>query len=355
MSETRLVRLERRYKQLKRRQDDVEFLRQINTYLASLDSERPVRRILKRLRKDAEAAVDHFNLFERNFVEEAVEVRRRLAEAAPEIDNSNEREPAATSHARASWSLDSFASFDRLSGDQRRIEFAPLPYYDVGDKAPLGTMLIILQGRLRAAQYGEDAGELEGRENRRPDMDDFGREIHNIQEKHSAELNRFKELGRVLPGLADERLRAIIAALEPEPFLIDEGEDEDAIAERAFRRGLQQLGIIGVMRNALTGQRLDEGEKHVFGEAVSFLRGEAERLHEEIMQRLSRGEGTSRMARFLVFTGRGSLKLGVFIAGAVVAAIIALLVSAYVAKWLPGQGGGNEESASRSASLRHPA
>jgi hypothetical protein len=335
--ETAIERLERRYQQLARQEDDVAFLRQISTYIDALDSERSARRILKRLGRDAEAAVTAFNATEHELVEEADRIRRRLAEEAPEIDNSEAPEPDRATHAYGRWMLGSFASFDRLAANDRRIEFSPLPYYDTSDKTPLATMLIILEDRLQVAQHGDQVGILEDQENLRPDLNDFGRQIHNVREKHNSALNRFKEQGRTLPGLADERLRVFPAALEPEPFLIEEGEDDDSIAERAFLRGIEQLGIIGTMRSALAGQHLDAGERDAFTRAVEFLRAEADRLHEEIVQRLSRGEGESRIRRSLIFIGRGSLNVGRIIAVAAITTIVGLLIGAYLAKWLPGQ------------------
>jgi hypothetical protein len=337
MAENAADRLERRYQQLVRQERDADFVRQLSTYLTALDAERTVRSIVKRLHDDDEAATDQFNETERELVQEAIDIRRRLAEAAPEIDNSDAPEPNPATHAYGPWMLDSLAKFDRLANNTQRLVFSPLPYYDTSDKTPLATMLIILRGRLRAAQFGDQGGLLEDQDNRRPDLDDFGREIHNLQEKHSHALNRFKEQGRTLPGIADERLRAFVAALENEPLLIDANEDEDELAERLFRRGLQQLGIIGVARSALAGQRLDAGQQEAFRKAIEFLRGEADRLHEEVMAQLMRGGADSLVRRTLVYVGRGSIKLGGIIVVAVISTTVGLLISAYFAKWLPGQ------------------
>jgi hypothetical protein len=330
-----IERLERRYQQLARQQSDVEFLRQLPTYFAALDADRPIRNILKRLRADSEEAVEQFDAAERKLMAEAVEIRNRLVEEASEIDNSDLPRPDELGHSEMAWRLDSLANFDQLAADTTRLEFEPLPYYETGDPTRLSTMLIILRGRLREAQYGDQAGPNET--NRRPDLDDLGTEIYNVQERHSAALALFREKGRTLPGLADERLRAFAAALKPEPFLIDTDEDEHAFAERAFRRAMHQLGIIGTMQSALAGRRLDAAEQSGFDRAVAFLRGEADRLHEEIVERLSRGEGEGKTLRAVRVVGYGSLKAGAYVVGVVVTAIITLVVGAYFGGWLPGQ------------------
>jgi hypothetical protein len=325
-------RIERRYQQVARQQNDADFLRQARGYVNAIAEERPARRILSRLHAEAKAGADRFNATEEELVAEAVGIRQRLAAEAPEIDNSSALEPDFASRAYGEWQLGSLASFDRLALHIKRIEFPLLPYYDPGDKTPLGTMLIILRGRLRAAQFGEDAGILAQAPNRRPDLDDFGRQIHNVSEKHAHALKAFREAGKTLPGLADERLQAIFEELEPEPFVIAEGEGEDAIAERALLRGVQQLGIIGLMRSALAGLQLNPGEQAVLTDAITFLRADVERLQDELIYRLGRGDGESKRRRFLLFIGRGSFRVGVFIVGAVATAIIGILVGSYFAK-----------------------
>jgi hypothetical protein len=51
-------RLTRRYEKLAGKQDDLEFLRSLETYLRALDRERPPRRVLRRLRDDVGEAVE---------------------------------------------------------------------------------------------------------------------------------------------------------------------------------------------------------------------------------------------------------------------------------------------------------
>ena len=296
-----------------------------------------MRQILDRMRADAESAVDRFNATERALANEAFRLRERLAAEAPEIDNTDAPRPEYTSFAYSGWMLNSFANFDVLAADKRRIEFAPLPYEDQ-DKTPLRTMLIILRGRLLAAQYGEGTSLLGNPPKLRADLDDFERQINNLLERHANTLTMFREEGRALPGLADERLRAFADLLTPEPLVVAEDEDADVVADRMLRRAVAQLGLVGAIRSALAGQQLQRGEQQVFTKAVVFLRGEVDRLHEELHQRLSRGEGESRVRRGLLIIGRGSLRLGLVIATAAVTALVTVIVTAYLAKWFPGQG-----------------
>jgi hypothetical protein len=77
--------LDRRYRQVRGQQDNVAFLRGIETYLAALDHERGVRKILKQLRRERKREVKRFRTTESSLIKEAEQIRRDLVVAAPEI------------------------------------------------------------------------------------------------------------------------------------------------------------------------------------------------------------------------------------------------------------------------------
>lgn len=79
-----------------------------------------------------------------------------MTERAFEIDNSDMEEPDHAAYSRARWQLNSFANFDRLADQDFLIGYPTLPKAD-DDPGPVSSLLIILRGRLRAAEYGEDA------------------------------------------------------------------------------------------------------------------------------------------------------------------------------------------------------
>jgi hypothetical protein len=106
-------RLDRRYQQLRGQQDNVAFLRGIETYLAALDHERGVRTILKQLRRERKREVKRFRKTESSLINEAEHIRRDLVVAAPEIGNSGAVEPPTASQEHMGWTLDSFANFNR--------------------------------------------------------------------------------------------------------------------------------------------------------------------------------------------------------------------------------------------------
>ena len=97
------------------------------------------------------------------------------------------------------------------------------------------------------------------------------------------------------PGLAEERLRLVSDALAAaEPSLIEQGEPEPEFARRASLHGLDQLPSIKVMHKALTGEALAAGERRELEAEVGILRGDARRLHDELVERICRGEGEAQ-------------------------------------------------------------
>src|SRR4051794_9824088 len=68
-------RLDRRYQQLRGQQDNVAFLRGIETYLAALDHERGVHKILKQLSRERKREVKRFRKTESSLIKEAEQIR----------------------------------------------------------------------------------------------------------------------------------------------------------------------------------------------------------------------------------------------------------------------------------------
>lgn len=331
MAAPTIERLKQRYEQLSR-QDDVGFVRGLSTYLATLDDERRVRRILARLRREADDAAARFNKTERELVADAVRIRGALAGVAPEIDDSGRPPPAQTSPEYGFWKVDSLVSFDRTAPDEQEIGYAPLPYYGSGYRGRVERLIQILRGRLYAAEYGVQAGRGQTPQSKlRDDLASYAVDIDNLHERYNAANRQFSHEETTLAGLADERLRLFVASLSPEPFLRDANEDEDVYLERTFKRVLENLGARGLLRRVVAGERLTTGEQDVFTRLVTFLRAEVERLHEEIIDQLQRGD-RSLSRRIANTLGLGSRK----VVAAYVAALLGLAATAsvsYVKDW----------------------
>lgn len=324
-------RLNDRYGQLTRH-DDIGFVRHLETYLGTLDSERRVRRILKHLRRESDKAERRFNQSDEGLVKEAIEIRRRLAVAAPEIDNSNQPRPNQASNEYGFWKMNSLASFDEVADRQETIGFAPLPYYDAGTPGRTQSLVQILRGRVHEAEYGVEFGRGANPQAKiREDLEPFGIEIENLQERHNVARRRFKHDETTLPGLADKRLRLFAASLHPEPFLRDVDEDELAYMERALGHVLANLGARGILRRALDGERLDNAHQQVFDRLVAFLRREVDGLHDEVIDRLRRKERSVRR-RSVNALKLGSAKIVGIYLGLLLTAIAGITIT-YAKHW----------------------
>jgi hypothetical protein len=109
-------------------------------------------------------------------------------------------------------------------------------------------------------------------------------------------LDKLRKEVQRLPGFAEERLRLVSDALAAaEPSLIEEGEPEPQFVRRAFLRGVGQLPSITVMHKALAGGTLHPVERVELELDVDIVRGEARRLHDELVERIRRGEGEARI------------------------------------------------------------
>jgi ABC-type Na+ transport system ATPase subunit NatA len=138
----------------------------------------------------------------------------------------------------------------------------------------------------------------------------------------------FKRQEQTLPGLADERLRLLIKRLIPQPLLHDPTEVEAVRMERALRHVLDEMGDVGVLRRATAGERLSGAEEAVFARLAQFMRGELDRLHSELVDRLRREQSTRRARLF------STSKKAVTIYATAVIGLIAAGSVAYLKSWL---------------------
>jgi len=266
-------------------QDDRYFVLHLDTYLKAIDSERRARRIVKKLRKEADRALEAFKDGDDERVSELVEIRNRLVDAAPEIGPDHDPpRPDGLDHRL--WLLETISGFDLAAAEKQDLGFSPLPYYAVGNPGSTQQLVQILRGRIYFAANGMQIGH--GPEPAEPlrDVDALSRDLENIQARYTAAKRQFEQQQLTLPGLAEERLRIFAGGLQPEPFLLREGESEGDFMERVFNHALEELGARGILRKAADGDRLTQAEQQTFDRLVGFLRGEVERLHIELVERL---------------------------------------------------------------------
>jgi hypothetical protein len=307
-------RLEQQYAYLAR-QDGRAFVLAIAPYLDFLATEQRPRRILKALEAETQAALQIFVNEQIGYIEEAVAIRRELAERAPEIDNSALEEPDQGSPARSRYDLDSFAGFDRLVDEDIQIGYPTVPKDD-GDPGPVSRLLIILRGRLSAAQFGED-GPIDG-ENRRPELDDLVRRGSNLDERLGHSLRRYRQESRTLPGVAYARLRHFGTDLNPAPRLLEAEDDWVRLVQESFMDWGSPKSVI---RKIANGERLRDWEERYSGELLALLEGETERFQVDLLRRV----GTvGRLERLLGAARAHTTTVVVSVVGTVVAAVILL-------------------------------
>ncbi len=268
-------------------QGDRRFVLQLETYIDALESERRVRRILKKLREDSEEALTSFAQSDRELVAELVSIRNRLAADAPNVDVAADPPEPRDPLGRREWIMETLSGFDLVAAGDDEIGFSPMPYYSTANPGRTQELVQILRGRLHVAEWGAQFGRgPQPAQKLRDDLAHYGIEIENVQARYGAVKRRFKQQELMLPGLAEERLRLFVKSLNPEPFLVDPNEDEDVFMERAFRHVLDEMGDRGILRRAAEGQQLTQEEQQSFDRVAQFLREEVERLHAELVDRL---------------------------------------------------------------------
>jgi hypothetical protein len=257
-----------------------EFYLALAPYLNALRGRPPIDEFISTIEAEARETLKGFVAEQDEMIDEAKVIRVELAARAPEIDNSDVEEPDARSHARTHYERNSFANFDRLVDADYQIGFPSIPR-DSDDPGPMSGLLIILRGRLRAAEYGEHAG---GDADRiRDDLDDLGRRVGNLGERHRASAQRFRQESRTLPGMAYARLLYFGSDLVTEPVRIETDSDMGQFLDRTLREWGQPKTAVRKLSN---GESLNDWELRLSAEIEATLKGEALRLHRELVRRL---------------------------------------------------------------------
>jgi hypothetical protein len=280
--------LAREYEYVRPLEGDAFFL-ELRPYAERLKRRRATRKALERIERDTLAALAEFVREQNAFVSEAKEIRQELAARAPEIDNSEMERPHAASHDRARYDLDSFARFDELEAMDVSIGFPTLPDDAVrADPGTLPDLFVILRGRLHAAEHGEDASFNAPRI--RDDLDDLGRRIGNLTQRAAYALRRYRQEARTLPGVAYGRLVYFGTDLNPEAPQVETDEDVARWLDQSLREWGQPRTLVRQLVNA---EQLDDHERETVAEVERQLKGELDRLHQELTRVVAARWGTA--------------------------------------------------------------
>jgi hypothetical protein len=269
--------------------------------------------VLKDLQRDLEEASAHVASMQRDLIQEAVVIRQDLAEAAPEVDNSDMVRPNdQMDRDYTRYDLASFARFDELVNVPVDVRYAPLPN-GASEDDPVGTLLIILRGRLLAAQHGEDTpnGLLI-----RDDLGDFGRRIGNLSRKHEHVVREHRQNERTLPMLGYARAVAFGSELNPEPRIIETDEDKGQWINQLF---MEYGDPRARVREFVNGAQMDEPVRRRVQQIEATLKLELERFHQELIRRLSK-----------VPFWRSPLKVALTFVGTIASGVIVAVIVAYL-------------------------
>lgn len=293
-----------------------DFFLALGPYSEALRSRSRLREAVEALEVETRERLDAFVSEQNAAVDEATAIRRELAERAPEIDNSDMEEPDLGSPERMRYDLDSFAGFDRLAASDHAIGYPLLPGRN-DDPGPLPRLLGILRGRLRAAEYGEDA-EANAEPIRR-DLDDLGRRIRNLAETHRASVQRYQQEARTLAGVAFGRLAFFGTDLVAEPAVVQSDDDFARVLDRSLAEWGHPKTIA---RKLVNGEGLADWEQNSVRSTEATLKAEAERLNRELRRRVEREPRA--LSRAATYVGRHAARFVLSVSVVVVGALILL-------------------------------
>ena len=292
-----------------------DFFLSIDAYVTALRKKRRVRQILEQLQEETKNALKSYVEEQNAFIDEAKALRCELAERAPEVDNSDWPKPDEASHEWTHYAYDSFAGFDELAEADMAIAYPTLPQDDI-DPGPVGDLLGILRGRLRAAEYGEDA--VGDAAKIRDDLADLRLRVRNLAERRSHALRRYQYEARTLPGVAFGRLVHFSSNLNPDPVILAEGEDMATVLNRM----LQEMWTAGrTVRKLVNNEAMDDYEREAARTVEQTLKNELDRLHQELTRRLPLKPGP-----VIRFIREQSAKIAIGVCIGVVTALILVYV-----------------------------
>lgn len=263
-----------------RGREGADFFLRLAKYIEALRAKRRIRKVIRGFEQEVEEAAERTKAEQLSLIKEAQAIRLELARRAPEVDNSDmERPDDPMGRGWMEYDLDSFARFDELADLPVEVRYSPLPERGEPD-ATLNRLIGILRGRLTAAEYGEDPNGPQIRN----DLDDLGRRIGNLSERHGHSVRAYRHDERTLVGLAVARLAYFGSDLNPAPTIVDTDTDYARILDQAIRDYGDPRTAVRMLVNR---ERLDEGRQRSAATTEASLKREAERLHHEVVSRLA--------------------------------------------------------------------
>jgi hypothetical protein len=268
-----------------------DFFRRLRDYVQLLDTDRKIRRAVKKLREDVEDAEAAFAEKDDGFVSELVPIRRALAEREPKADDSTEPRPPYNPGDRASaeashewiWTL---ANFDAIANgrDDKIIERDGL------DGSRSRMLVAILRSKLHdlVIPFNERLAP-------RPDLRDLYDDMNEIGGREVAAHRRLEQFGEdsgILGLLHLERVAAHLAPQDHQPMRTPE-QKRQVLEQRIIEYDL------GYLREAMRPKEgrgsLSADAQNAVGRHEAECRAELDRLHRPLKRRLESGRNWPRV------------------------------------------------------------
>lgn len=312
-----------------------DFFRRLREYEALLRKRGPIKRAVKRLRKQAEAADKKFVREDDGFARELQTFRNTLVRRVPEADDSATPRPEANGQRAPARSLEghewayTLANFDALR-DDRDDKIRIGQGLDHGRAGMMGAILEAKLVELRFPRREPETGVMNREEtDQRPDLEDLHQGIGEVNRKEETAYRRAEQALEDAGIFGLTKIEHVARLLEPQDPLPRNTEDEKLVA---FSAALQEASagfhhLREAIRPPEAGQPLGRDAQNILNIHERDLRQALDRLHRPLRDRL---EASRRFPRWNEL-GRGeklSLIFGVpglilAVAGIVIAFILA--------------------------------
>lgn len=273
------------------------YLAQLPKYLEFLSREPQVAVHVRALESEALRCLVEFRRADEETSKALVGLRRKLAAAAPEVDDTRPDQPA------VDWSPYhdlhfSFGRFDDLAGLPVSNPFLRNPESS-DDPSRSGELFETLRVKLDLARYGRTEP-LQGAALIRVDLEDMLHELKTLLERHESRFYNYLLDARTLAGFSWARLAIAADQLVADPPSFSDGEARKRwYADHFFDLAFTDAAYF---RAALFGGRLRPDEVERLSLSIARLKGEGERLFVALRSQI--GSQLSHRAVVNRFRGR---------------------------------------------------
>jgi hypothetical protein len=280
-----LERLDNAYREVIDASDE-SFFRRLRDYARLLESDRAIRRAVKRLRKEVEEADEAFTSEDAAFVAELVPLRTQLVERELKADDTDatrpERDPAdpagsARFHAWI-WTL---ANFDAVASDRAD----KIVEKDGLDNSRSRMLVQILRAKLYDLVVP-----FNDRPAPRSDLHDLYDEMNAIGRREQTAHRHLEEVAEETGYLALLHIEHVVSHLGPRPERsMATPEEKREFLETAL---VESMGGFGYLREAMRPKEargsLDQKAREALDRHERECRKELERLHRPLRKRLEK-------------------------------------------------------------------